>query len=699
MSKKYTTNFLEDTNGSTGSANQVLVSTAAGIDWVDGSGSSIIGGPYLPLSAGSGFPLTGDLYLATSSNLGKLQFGTANSDYYIRGGGYYGYININGPIVRFDTNGSEKMRITSSGNVGIGTTSPGSPLSVVGSYSSSDEIIEIGGGTGINTDFKLKIGAVDQDYIWFQSVKPGDNYYDLVFNPTAGNVGIGTTSPGSKLEVKHTSNTGDGAKRLLGLYNSGGALGEDAVLEIGHGSTRSAIITAHKMGTGNNHDLSFSTNAVSAAATEKMRITSTGNVGIGTTSPGQKLDVRDGTITSRDSGNVNYAELDRFAGLTLKGNGAGAKYVSTPNTDALGFKTNNSERMRITSSGNVGIGVTSSISGTLTLPNSGIISFHDANGDARNSLQFVSGELKHGAAGAGLTTQTFFTNGTERMRIASTGSVGIGTTTPDSKLDVTGGDITVNTAGTGFMNFKYGAVGSETSRGSITTDGIDLKVNATADLLLLPSGNVGIGTTSPATILDLDDGTLSDIRIRGNATTDVRFAGIAFYNTAGSDTVAAVNVDRDGANDAGALTFDTQPAGGGNTERMRITSAGNIGIGTNNPSAKLDVSGNVKAETLIATDLNDGYVPYSKSGTLGLQDSKIYTQGAGIGVGTTTLAAGCHITSLSNISATGYRVSAMQTAPSSRGDTGTLGEIRITADYIYVCYATNSWKRVAIAQW
>ena len=61
MSKKYTTNFLEDTNGSTGSANQVLVSTAAGVDWVDGSGSGIIGGPYLPLIGGT---LTGNLTIS-----------------------------------------------------------------------------------------------------------------------------------------------------------------------------------------------------------------------------------------------------------------------------------------------------------------------------------------------------------------------------------------------------------------------------------------------------------------------------------------------------------------------------------------------------------------------------------------------------------------------------------------------------------
>lgn len=46
-----------------------------------------------------------------------------------------------------------------------------------------------------------------------------------------------------------------------------------------------------------------------------------------------------------------------------------------------------------------------------------------------------------------------------------------------------------------------------------------------------------------------------------------------------------------------------------------------------------------------------------------------------------------------------YRLSALNTAPSSASDTGTLGEIRIDANYIYICTATNTWKRVAISTW
>ena len=71
-----------DSNNSPGTANQVLVSTATGTDWVDGSGSSIIGGPYLPLSAGSSYPLTGNLILDDGSGSSpSIVFKNANDEY------------------------------------------------------------------------------------------------------------------------------------------------------------------------------------------------------------------------------------------------------------------------------------------------------------------------------------------------------------------------------------------------------------------------------------------------------------------------------------------------------------------------------------------------------------------------------------------------------------------------------------------
>jgi hypothetical protein len=53
----------------------------------------------------------------------------------------------------------------------------------------------------------------------------------------------------------------------------------------------------------------------------------------------------------------------------------------------------------------------------------------------------------------------------------------------------------------------------------------------------------------------------------------------------------------------------------------------------------------------------------------------------------------------SSVTATQFRLSALNTAPANASATGTLGEIRIDADYIYVCTATNTWKRTAIATW
>jgi hypothetical protein len=203
-----------------------------------------------------------------------------------------------------------------------------------------------------------------------------------------------------------------------------------------------------------------------------------------------------GVLEAHGSGSATYPNF------TFNGDSNTGMYRAT--TDALGFTTGGSEAMRIDSSGNLLVGVTSTTltGGSLTLPNSGIIAFHDAAGNARNSLQFVSGELKHGAAGAGLTSQTFFTSATERMRIDSSGNVGIGIS-PVEQLHLGGRTHPVfelqanSTSGTGRINFS-----DTTVRGQIlyehTDDSMRLLTAATERLRIDSSGNLMVGTTDSA---------------------------------------------------------------------------------------------------------------------------------------------------------------------------------------------------------
>ena len=66
-----------------------------------------------------------------------------------------------------------------------------------------------------------------------------------------------------------------------------------------------------------------------------------------------------------------------------------------------------------------------------------------------------------------------------------------------------------------------------------------------------------------------------------------------------------------------------------------------------------------------------------------------------VGIGTTTPGEKLEVDG--QVLSDGYRLAAMQTAPAARNSTGTLGEIVIDGNHMYVCYATNSWSRVALA--
>ena len=275
--KTYSTKYLLDSNNNRGAEGQVLISTSEGVNWSDGS--DITGGPYLPLAGGT-------MTLATS------------------------------PLI-LPGEESNQFKIAFTG------ASASSGLSTV---DQSGAGLYIGANSRVNNS-----GVV----VYHDSALPSSGIYFDGWD-------------GDDMEF-YTGSSGNPTKRLT--LSAGG----DAIF--------------------------------------------TGNVGIGTTSPGDKLTVQDGTITSTDSSGTNYAKLDRFSGLTLKGNGAGTRGVQTPNTDALTLGTNNTERIRITSTGNVGIGTTSpsyklSVNGSISA--GGKITYTKSSGSLDTT----------GYAVAGLTTSS-----------------------------------------------------------------------------------------------------------------------------------------------------------------------------------------------------------------------------------------------------------------------------------------------------
>ena len=568
-----------DTSGDAGTSGQVLTSTGTGINWV--SGGSLPGGPYLPLSAGSSYPLTGDLYIAKAANQGQLFFGTANANYEIFGGGFWGYMgyNTNG-YHRFLIQGSEKMRINSSGNIGIGTTNPGSKLEV--KTSGTNTTVELDnsdtdytviqynaqgatkGFSGFNAGFMLFGGEAGVT----TRLQAGGSYAATIL--TNGNVGIGTTSPDSLLELEN-SPAAQTKSRLLHIDNNPINNQGSGYIEISSGSNNQAKTQIEQVSSGGfgllgnqyidtniiNRGLSssaygninFATGSSSSSTSIVMTIgggSQKGNVGIGTTSPGAILHVKGSTdstevIIDTNDNAIGDSAFIKFNGaraqvgwidaaVTLTDGGGNKDIKLKVNTGSIFLQTNNTSRLTVADGGNVGIGTTSP-SKKLVVKSPGadngiFLLRNSTSGIIANIIETGSGDgALLLATNAAATSVLLRGSGNNYI---NSGNVGIGTTSPNSKLDIrrSGNGVALElhqTSGSAndFVDLKM--IAGNTGAGTLGTilrhkrdgsGGGDFSIltnptltgTPTEKLIVKSSGKVGIGTTSPVETLSVPGG-------------------------------------------------------------------------------------------------------------------------------------------------------------------------------------------------
>lgn len=246
---------------------------------------------------------------------------------------------------------------------------------------------------------------------------------------SAGNVGIGTTSPGAKLEV---ANAAEGTYLIVGGDNASNARAL-AFTSSTSGVTNGAVHTINaKSGNG---VIAFAT-----GSTERMRINSSGNVGIGTTSPGAKLHVEGNLLVNAYNQGEDNGIFLREGFLTIDqpsitvwdmtNSGASPDGLSINANDGIRFRENSGEVARF-KNGNFGIGTTS--------PDTKL---HIAASSSNNQLTL---ERTGSATGKYLiytnTNNLYFNNvasSTFPLTILNSGNVGIGTATPTAKLQVVG---------------------------------------------------------------------------------------------------------------------------------------------------------------------------------------------------------------------------------------------------------------------
>ncbi|MDO8717299.1 MAG: hypothetical protein Q7J73_10930, partial [Dehalococcoidales bacterium] len=289
--------------------------------------------------------------------------------------------------------------LATSGNVGIGTTGPGTKLTVSGG---TGNVIDVSGGqiaglnsTPLNTDQAVPLGYLQSNYLSNSTASSTSLWSGAqngnIWNGTAGagNVGVGTTNPTTRLTVNGGGN--------VVLFNNGG--------------TATPLLADATFRVANNGSANSNSLAEFSSSVGNVVITNAGNVGIGTTGPGATLHVNTSAISGSETllklqisdASTDYFQLANSTGIDGQFIPSFTGRHATDNRQALYF---------------TGETVTAQDSGTTP-----IVTF-----DARRS------------DGVAVTRPlfSFDSYGNIKMLIDKNGNVGIGTTSPLAKLSIKG---------------------------------------------------------------------------------------------------------------------------------------------------------------------------------------------------------------------------------------------------------------------
>ncbi len=478
---------------------------------------------------------------------------------------------------------TERLRITSDGKIGIGTGSPHAKLEVSGGQDQTanqfTDLVSIAANAnndGIAAEVQLNFGispshtAEANRKARIQSVTHGGTATPLLINPAGGNVGIGTDNPSTALHLLATdsyltmqSSSASGNAGIL-FKDSGGTQNgvifydfDDDYLKFSTKDdsealkiTSTGLIYVKGDGTGGRIDATAGDGSITFAdgngrqtlkiatmapgqsaahvfdANGRLGINTdnpTGQVQIDTTSGGRALTVNAptlGTYLTFETANTAYADIGSEAGLTGSGSNVDMLTLNARGSRSLSFRTNSTERLRITSDGDFNIGKGDEASNAANLVEMYVGATDEAYGTIRGkynrSNEYNRSEVRFG--------------------------------------------VESNASGLGFLAFATGN-NSATERLRVTSGGL-----------------IGINTT-PGTLLELKGESSKEATVTFNrqpvqSTNDGVIGEFLFENA--TDSVALIAVKRESAADDAYIQIATQETGAGLTEKLRITSAGKV---------------------------------------------------------------------------------------------------------------------------